>query len=199
MSKHSHVATMRERVAQTVQIRKDKRKSNLAQRRQACLGATQQEESSTIRDVAQLTEALPGSAKELSFILRNPQVAFNFVKQGGFNVLCSFFGDLDVLTCLAYITYSDTCLDLLVKTNKQDLYVLASKTALLVATVLAVALLVVNRLLRLLHHDAAGQEVGAEALQALHALAQQGLGAGPGVQLMKDDLQGKGHEVAPWW
>ena len=122
---------MRERVAQTIQIRKDKRKSNLAQRRQACLGATQQEESSTIRDLVQLARALPGSAKELSFILRNPQVALNFVTQGGFNFLCNYFGDLDVLTCLAYITYSDTCLDVLVKTNKQDLYVLGSKTALL--------------------------------------------------------------------
>ena len=125
---------MRERVAHTIQIRKDKRKTSLAQRRQACLGATQQEESSTIRDLAQLAKALPGSAKELSFILRNPQVALNFVTQGGFIGLCNYFGDLDVLTCLAYVTYSDTCLDVLVKTNKQDLYVLGSKTALLVST-----------------------------------------------------------------
>ena len=124
---------MRERLAQTVQIRKNKRKNSLVQRRQACLGATQ-DEVSTIRDLAQLARALPGSAKELSFILRNPQVALNFCKQGGFHALHNYFGDLDVLTCLAYVTYSEACLDFLVKTSKQDLHVLGSKTALLVST-----------------------------------------------------------------
>lgn len=133
MSKLSHVDTTRERVAQAVQIRKNKRKNSLAQRRQACLGATQ-DETSTIRDLAQLTKALPGSAKELAFILRNPQVALNFCKQNGFRALHDYFGDLDVLTCLAYVTYSDTCLDFLVKTCKQDLHVLGSKAALLVST-----------------------------------------------------------------
>lgn len=48
--------------------------------------------------------------------------------------LHDYFGDLDVLTCLAYVTYSDTCLDFLVKTCKQDLHVLGSKAALLVST-----------------------------------------------------------------
>jgi hypothetical protein len=142
MSKDSKVESLKERVQGSIQIRKDKRKSNLAQRRQASMGLhtswltsnAMQEGTSTIRDMAQLIKALPGSAKELSFILRNQEVGLGFCKSGGFHALQAFLGDLDVLTCLAYITYSDLCLGFLVKNGQKELGALGFQAAKLVST-----------------------------------------------------------------